>query len=178
MKEILKKSGISSIIVAIAFAILGIIILAHPEGVEKTITTILAIIVLLVGIEKIISYFAFKGNGNLYNYELAIGIVAILLSVAMFVYSEVFTTIFRVIVGIWIAYEGIMKIGISFKLKSVGVKLWIPMLVLSIITLIAGMYIICNKSTIIIAIAIIMIAYAVIDIIDETIFMKNVDKLM
>lgn len=178
MKDILKKSGISSIIVAIAFAILGIIILAHPEGVEKTITTILAIIVLLVGIEKIISYFAFKENGNLYNYELAIGIVAILLSIAMFVYSEVFTTIFRVVVGIWIAYEGIMKIGISFKLKGVGVTLWIPMLVLSIITLIAGMYIICNKSTIIIAIAIIMIVYAVIDIIDEAIFMKNVDKLM
>lgn len=178
MKDILKRSGISSIIVAIAFAILGIIILAHPEGVEKTITTILAIIVLLVGIGKIISYFAFKGNGNLYNYELAIGIVAILLSIAMFVYSEVFTTIFRVVVGIWIAYEGIMKIGISFKLKGVGVTLWIPMLVLSIITLIAGMYIICNKSTIIIAIAIIMIVYAVIDIIDEAIFMKNVDKLM
>lgn len=178
MKEILKKSGIVSIIVAIAFAILGIIIIAHPEGVEKTITTILAIIVLLVGIEKIISYFAFKGNGNLYNYELIIGIIAILLSVAMFVYSEVFTTIFRVIVGIWIAYEGIMKIGISLKLKGVGVTLWIPMLVLSIITLIAGMYIICNKSTIIIAIAIIMIVYAVIEIIDEAIFMKNVDKLM
>lgn len=178
MKEILKKSGIVSIIVAIAFAILGIIIIAHPEGVEKTITTILAIIVLLVGIEKIISYFAFKGNGNLYNYELIIGIIAILLSVAMFVYSEVFTTIFRVIVGIWIAYEGIMKIGISLKLKGVGVTLWIPMLVLSIITLIAGMYIICNKSTIIIALAIIMIVYAVIEIIDEAIFMKNVDKLM
>lgn len=178
MKEILKKSGIVSIIVAIAFAILGIIIIAHPEGVEKTITTILAIIVLLVGIEKIISYFAFKGNGNLYNYELIIGIIAILLSVAMFVYSEVFTTIFRVIVGIWIAYEGIMKIGISLKLKGVRVTLWIPMLVLSIITLIAGMYIICNKSTIIIAIAIIMIVYAAIEIIDEAIFMKNVDKLM
>ena len=55
MKDILKKSGISSIIVAIVFAILGIIMLAHPEGVEKTITTILAIIVLLIGVEKIIS---------------------------------------------------------------------------------------------------------------------------
>ena len=112
MKDILKKSGISSIIVAIVFAILGIIMLAHPEGVEKTITTILAIIVLLIGVEKIISYFAFKGNGDLYNYEFLIGIVAILLSIAMLIYSEIFTTIFRVIIGIWIAYEGIMKMGI------------------------------------------------------------------
>ena len=167
MKDILKKSGISSIIVAIVFAILGIIMLAHPEGVEKTITTILAIIVLLIGVEKIISY-----------YEFLIGIVAILLSIAMLIYSEIFTTIFRVIIGIWIAYEGIMKMGISLKLKGVGVNLWIPMLILSLITLIAGLYIICNKSTIIVATAVIMIVYAVIEIIDETIFMKNVDKLL
>ena len=178
MKDILKKSGISSIIVAIVFAILGIIMLAHPEGVEKTITTILAIIVLLIGVEKIISYFAFKGNGDLYNYEFLIGIVAILLSIAMFIYSEIFTTISRVIIGIWIAYEGIMKMGISLKLKGVGVNFWIPMLILSLITLIAGLYIICNKSTIIVATAVIMIVYSVIEIIDETIFMKNVDKLL
>ena len=96
----------------------------------------------------------------------------------MFIYSEIFTTIFRVIIGIWIAYEGIMKMGISLKLKGVGVNFWIPMLILSLITLIAGLYIICNKSTIIVATAVIMIVYSVIEIIDETIFMKNVDKLL
>lgn len=52
------------------------------------------------------------------------------------------------------------------------------MLILSLITLIAGLYIICNKSTIIVATAVIMIVYSVIEIIDETIFMKNVDKLL
>ena len=35
MKDILKKSGISSIIVAIVFAILGIIMLAHQKAWKK-----------------------------------------------------------------------------------------------------------------------------------------------
>lgn len=178
MKEILKKKGITSIIVSLIFAILGIIMISNPEGTTQTITIILGITILLIGIGQIINYFVFKGNTSFYNYELMYGIVAVLISIAMFVYSDVFSTIFRVFIGIWISYEAIMKIGISLKLRNIGVSSWLLMLILAILTLIAGIYIICNKSTIIIATAIIMIIYAVIDIIDEFIFMKNVDKLL
>ena len=58
MKDLLKKNGVVTIIAAIVFAILGIIMIANPEGVTQIITTVLAITIIVIGVIKIINYFS------------------------------------------------------------------------------------------------------------------------
>ena len=177
MKDFFKRAGIISIITSIIFAILGFIMIKNPEGTINVISKVIGLIILLMGIEKIINYLLFNGNGDLFNYDLIYGIIAIIIGVLIMVYSSVFANIVGIVIGIWIAYEAAIKMLLSLKLKNAGVSSWLVMLALSAITLLAGVFIVFNQSSIIVATGIVMIIYAVIDIIDEIIFIHNVDKL-
>ena len=177
MKDFFKRAGIISIITSIIFAILGFIMIKNPEGTINVISKVIGLIILLIGIEKIINYLLFNGNGDLFNYDLIYGIIAIIIGVLIMVYSSVFANIVGIVIGIWIAYEAAIKMLLSLKLKNAGVSSWLVMLALSAITLLAGVFIVFNQSSIIVATGIVMIIYAVIDLIDEIIFIHNVDKL-
>ena len=177
MKDFFKRAGIISIITSIIFAILGFIMIKNPEGTINVISKVIGLIILLIGIEKIINYLLFNGNGDLFNYDLIYGIIAIIIGVLIMVYSSVFANIVGIVIGIWIAYEAAIKMLLSLKLKNAGASSWLVMLALSAITLLAGVFIVFNQSSIIVATGIVMIIYAVIDIIDEIIFIHNVDKL-
>ena len=177
MKEMIKRTAVVSIITSLIFAVLGIVMIANPEA--EIVASVLGITVIVIGAEKIISYFVMKGNLDFFNYELIYGIVAILFGILIMTHSNTFASIVRIIIGIWIAYAGLMKINISFKLKSANISAWAVVLILSIISLLAGILVMfSNTSSIVILTAVVMIIYAIADIIDEIIFINNVDKIL
>ena len=178
MKEYLKRTGIISIIASILFAVLGIIMLTNPETTIKIVTMVLGVAIVIMGLVKIISYFALKGNLDFFNYELIYGVIALLLGIVILVHSNTFAAIVRIIIGMWIAYSGLVKTTLSLKLKSAGIKSWKFTLILALVSLIAGILIMfTNTASIVVLTAIVMIIYSVTDIIDELIFMKNIDSI-
>ena len=55
-EKIMKKTGWTSLLSSIVFAILGIILITNPEGTVKFVSAILGIMFILAGAYKIISY--------------------------------------------------------------------------------------------------------------------------
>ena len=179
MKNIFKRTAVTSILTSIIFAILGIIMIANPVETIEIVAAILGITIIVIGAEKIISYFVLKGNQDFFNYELIYGIIPILFGILIMAYSSTFAAIVRIVIGIWIAYTGLMKINISLKLKSAGIKSWAVVLTVSTISLLAGILVMfSNTSSIVLITAVVMIVYAITDIIDEFIFIKNLDKII
>ena len=107
--KIIKKTGVQSLISSIIFAILGIILIIAPETTVKVISYMLGIMFMLVGIYKIISYFSNKGNYDFYNYDMAFGIIAVILGIITIAYSREIGTIFRILIGLWIIYSSIIS---------------------------------------------------------------------
>lgn len=179
MKNIFKRTAVTSILTSIIFAILGIIMIANPVETIEIVAAILGITIIVIGAEKIISYFVLKGNQDFFNYELIYGIIAILFGILIMANSSTFAAIVRIVIGIWIAYTGLMKINMSLKLKSAGIKSWAVVLTVSTISLLAGILVMfSNTSSIVVITAVVMIVYAITDIIDEFIFIKNLDKII
>lgn len=179
MKDIFKRTAIISILTSIVFAILGIIMIANPVATIEIVASVLGITIIVIGAEKIIGYFVLRGNQDFFNYELIYGIIAILFGIIIMTHASTFAAIVRIIIGIWIVYAGLMKINMSLKLKAVGIKSWTIVLTLSIISLLAGILVMfTNTASIVIVTAVVMIIYAIADIIDEFIFMKNLDKII
>ena len=56
--------------------------------------------------------------------------------------------------------------------------IWIYSLILAIVMLICGLFVIMNSGTIITTIGIMMVVYAVIDIVENVIFMRNVKDIL
>lgn len=178
MINFFKKVSVASILTSISIGILGLIILFNPNETIALLSLILGIIIMIIGIGKIISYIILRKESNFSNYDLIYGIIAIVISIIMLANANAFATIVRVIIGIWIAYTGIMKLIYALNLKSLSSSSWIAVMIMAIITIIAGVYIAIDSSILIMVFGVILIAYAVIDIIEQIIFMINVNKFI
>ena len=120
MVEFFKKVSITSIITSLVFAIFGIVMLINPAETTQMLALILGITVMVVGIEKIISYFVLRGNLDFYNYELVYGIIAIVASIIMITHVNTFSVVVRIVIGAWITCSGLMRLLYSLRIKNLG----------------------------------------------------------
>ena len=93
LKKILKKTGWSSIITSSIFAIIGFILIANPETTITIITNILGISLIAIGGYKVFEYFKNKGQYDSYSYDLAYGIITIILGIVTMAYWQEIGTI-------------------------------------------------------------------------------------
>lgn len=177
LEKFLKKTGLSSLITSVIFAILGVILIMNPEGTVKFVSYIIGIMFVLVGIYKIATYFIAKGKYDMYNYDIAFGIIAIILGIVTIVYSHQIGTIFRILIGLWIIYSGVIRTSLAFKLKTIESKIWIYSLIIALVMLLCGIYIICSPGAIIVTIGIVILIYSILDIIESVIFLRNIKNI-
>ena len=174
LEKVLKKTGVTSLVTSIIFAILGAILIANPEGTIKFIAIILGVMFGLVGLYKIINYFENRGKYDFYNYDIAYGVIAIVLGIC---YSTQIGAIFRILIGLWIVYSAILRINLSIKLKAIESNVWIYSLVIALIMAICGIFIICNSGAVIVTLGVVVVIYSVLDVIESIMFLNNVNKL-
>ena len=178
MKDILKKTIWSEIIMSIIFAIIGIFMIANTNAATKVIACIFGGLFIIVGIIKIVDYFVAKGNSDFYNYDLVYGIIAIILGIITITCSNFIESMFRVMIGIWIIYSGLLRLSLSLKLHSADISIWSISLVISILMLIGGIYMIVQGGALVLTMGIIVLVYSIMDFIESIIYMKNVNELL
>lgn len=176
-KNLLKKTGLVSIVESLIFAILGIILVWKPEGIMAVICYILGAIFIAVGVVKIINYVQANGKSDLFNYDLLYGVMAAIVGIVIIVHADILSTIFGIIVGMWIVYSSIVRAFTALKLRAIKSNVWIYSLILAAIMFLCGVYVIFDAGMIVTTIGVIMIIYAVIDIIENIIFINNVKKI-
>ena len=177
LEKVLKKTGVTSLVTSIIFAILGIILIANPEGTIKFIAIILGVIFGLVGLYKIVNYIENKGKYDFYNNDIAYGVIAIVLGIVTICYSTQIGAIFRIIIGLWIVYSAILRINLSIKLKTIASNVWIYSLIIALIMAFCGIFIIYNSGAVIVTLGIVVVIYSVLDAIESIMFLNNVSKL-
>ena len=77
----------------------------------------------------------------------------------------------------WIIYSAVVRASSAFKLRTVNSRIWIYTLIIAIAMFACGLYIVLNEGTIIVTIGVLMVIYALMDIIENVIFIKYVDSL-
>lgn len=124
LRTVLKKGAKSSMIESIVIAILGIILVCKPEGTLKVVTYILGAIFIIMGIYKIINYFAKSGKNDFYNFDLIYGLTSIVIGIVAMAYMDIIGSIFRIIIGVWIIYTSFVRINTSLQIKRIGNNVW------------------------------------------------------
>lgn len=178
LEKILKKTGWTSLFISLLFAIIGIVLMVNPEGTIKLASNALGILFILIGSYKILTYFMTKGKYELYNYDIAYGIMAIIIGIVTIVYSRQIVSMFRIIIGIWILYSSVMRITFSLKLRKIDSYAWIGGLIIALLMLVCGLFIIFNEGAILVTIGTAILIYSVLDMVESGIFIKNVKKIM
>lgn len=159
-----SKKDSMSIISAILFLILGIILILYPNSVVKFITYILGAIVIILGLSKLLSYFKTKKEFNNTN-ELALAVVLIVIGIITMFLSSVIEFVVRLIIGGWLLYNGILKLILTFKVKELDIKTWYIPLISSIIMLVCGLYTIIVANMLNMAGGIVLVVYSIAEIV-------------
>ena len=176
LKQYLKKDAWESILAAVVFLLIGILVVNNPEAVVLTISYVLGGIFALVGILKIVSYFVEKGNEDFFNYDLVFGLIALIVGTIFITQASLLNTLFRVMIAIWLIYSGLIRGTTALKLKKFDVNAWWVVLISAILMVIAGIYVISYSGIVVASLGILMIAYAVIDLINGIIFIVDINK--
>lgn len=176
LKKYLKKDAMESILAAVIFLIIGVLFVRNPEAIKITFSYVIGGIFALLGILKIINYFVEKGNEDFFNYDLVFGIIALIIGIILITQYSFINTLFRISIAIWLIYSGLIRGTTAMKLKSFELKNWWVVLVSAILMVLAGIYIMSFAGIIEVALGVIMICYAVVDIINGILFMVDIDK--
>ena len=177
MEKFLKKAGWTSVITSLIFAIIGLVMIYNPETTMIFISTILGIFFIVVGVIKVINYFISKGNSTLFTNDIAWGLIAVIIGLVTIVYSSTIESIFRIMIGVWIIYSGLTRFGLSFRLKNINDKLWAIVLCLAVLMIVGGLYVTFYPGALIVTLGVIILVYAIMDLIESFIFMKNVKDI-
>lgn len=174
----LKKSAWLAAIESIVIMVLGIMFVVWPDGIVNVIANILGAIFIVSGIYQIINYFVVKGQNDFFNNGLLSGVVFLLIGIAVIVIGEDIANIFRVIIGIWMVYESLVRVNAAIKLHSADIKIWRYILCIALVMLALGLFVTFNTGAVVQLVGGIMIATGIIGIIGDTMFIQQVNTVV
>lgn len=174
-EKFLKKSGWTDIAISLIFILLGVMLIARPESIMSVIAILLGAIFIIMGILKGVDYWS---SGRQDKYSFATAVILIIIGIVVMFCADLILSAFRILIGIWIIYTGIMNLQTTIVWRNYHSKLWILSIILAIILVIAGIFIIINSGSILQTIGIAILIYGIVNIIENIIFIKKIDNYL
>lgn len=172
----IKKAAWSSVAESLAILILGILFIAWPETMAKITSYLVGAFFIVKGAFQIINYFMEKGQRDFFNNGLLAGVVSALIGITALVMGENIAEVFRVIVGVFIIYESLVRINTAIKLNAAGIAIWKYILIIALIILVLGIFVTFNNVATIIGWM--MVAAGLVGIVGDIMFTQQVNKVI
>ena len=173
----LKKSAWSAIFESLATVILGILLIAWPDTVIKIIAYVVGAFLIIKGAYQVINYFIVKGQNDFFNNTLLSGVISLLIGLALLLIGEEIINVFRIVIGVWMIYEALVRINTAIKLHAANISAWSYILILALIMLLLGVFVTFNTGAIVTLIGWMMILAGVIGIVGDVMFIQYVGKI-
>lgn len=148
MKKV--NSGNSSLLMSFVEILIGILLLINPVGFTSGIIVALGIVMTIMGLGQIISYFRTDAEEAASGGKLTKGILFAVLGLYCAFKSEWFIATFPVITvlyGVLILIIGVNKLQQSVDMARVKQKYWFVALISALLTLVFAVLIIANPFT-------------------------------
>ena len=174
----IKKNAWFAVIESIVILIFGILLIAWPDITVVVISNILGAIFILSGIYRIINYFIVRGQKDFFNNSLLFGVISVLVGIAAIVVGEDIANAFRIIIGIWMVYESLVRVNTAIKLQAVGVKSWSYILIIALAMLALGVFVTFNNGAVMQLIGWMMVVTGIIGIVGDVMFIQQVNDVI
>lgn len=165
MKNSLQKRTSKNLVTSIIILIFGVFIFIKPDLTVKTLSYLLGIILLISGINNIVTAFNKEATDNL---NMAIGIIVIISSLVLFFNPTIIASIIPLLIGLYMIASSAFKLQYLHTLKSLTNKWDTGVVVVAIITLVLGVLLVFNPFDGVIAITkligIFLVVYSILDI--------------
>lgn len=166
---------VDNLALSLIFLIIGGLLFMHPDMLVKLITYVVGAVFIAVGISKILKYYKQNKTATAMTSDFIVGLVAIVIGITAIICSNAIEFATRLVLGVWLLYAGIVKLINSFNLKAANERIWSFTLILAILMIMCGLYIILVSNLAIKLIGLILIIYAIFEIIQYITLPKNLN---
>ncbi len=173
----LKKNAWGAIAESLITIILGIFLITWSNTVIRVVACIAGAFFVIKGAYQIINYLVVKGQNDFFNNELLSGVISLLVGLALLVIGEEIVNIFRIVIGIWMIYESLIRMNTSLKLHAAGIKAWSYVLIIALCMLVVGVFITFNSGAVVELIGWMMILSGVFGIVGDVVFIQYVNNI-
>ena len=174
----MKKSAWSSIIESIATVILGILLIVWPNEVIRIIAYVMGAVLVVKGAYQVINYFVVKGQNDFFNNNLLGGVISVLIGVTLLILGEEIAHVFRIVIGIFLIYESLVRINTSIKLHAANINAWKYVLILALMMLIVGVFVTFYSGAVVTLIGWMMILAGLIGIVGDVMFIQYLNIIV
>lgn len=124
---------------SVLLCIVGILLICRPALSTQVLCTVLGIISIVYGAEKIIGYFSKDPYHLAFQFDLALGIFVGLIGVVLLFHPGEVMSLIAVIIGLFMLVEGVFKIQTSIDAKRFGLSAWWLILLGALALLVLGL---------------------------------------
>ena len=174
----IKKTAWGAIIESLALILIGILFIVLQDTMVQVLAYIVGAFFIVKGGFQIINYFIDKGQNDFFNNGLLAGVVSVLIGIAALVIGDDIAHVFRIIIGIIIIYESLVRINTASKLATAKIPAWKYILILALVMLVLGVFVTFFEGAVIILIGWMMIITGIIGIIGDVMFIQHVATLI
>lgn len=174
----LKQSAWMAVIESLATALIGIFLVAWPDVVIKIIAYIVGVFFVVKGAYQVIDYFVVKGQNDFFNNGLLTGVISVLVGITALVMGEEIANVFRIVIGIWMIYESLVRMNTAIKLHAAGIQVWRYILILALIMLVLGVFVTFYSGAVVALVGWMMILVGIVGIVGDVIFIQYVNAIV
>lgn len=132
------------IVMSVALCVLGLFFIIYPDLTASVVGIICGIMLVLFGAVKMMGYFSRDLYRLAFQYDFAFGILLILLGVLILCRPGSLMSFISVVLGMSVLCDGLFKIQISADSKRFGIGRWWLILLLAVISVAAGIFLLCR----------------------------------
>ena len=166
----LKRIYRASILASILLFLFGLILIFNSEGFIKSISAVIGVLLLVIGILPVVDFFRYRKNDSVLPVSLISGIFSIVCGLMFLLNEDMLLILIPVFIGVWMIINGVNKFRFAFDLKDMSEKSWVITFIFSILIIVCGVYLIVNPirgaKLLSQTLGIIICIYALLDIID------------
>lgn len=142
----MRTAKIGYIVISVLLCAMGILLIVWPELSASVIGIICGILLIVFGAVKLIGYFSKDLYRLAFQYDLAFGILLILLGVIMLVRPGGLMDFICIVLGLSILTDSLLKMQIAVDAKQFGLNKWWLILLLSVIAGIFGLVLVLRPT--------------------------------
>ena len=142
--ENIKKSCKESFIAAFLLIVFAIVLLINPENFMSSAINVFGYIGVFFGVINLVIYFRIPKEKRLYSTNFRNGLLLFLSGIIAFFKTEILTDMITIIIGGYLIFRNVDRSNMAMMLQNDTKKLWIFILVTSIINILIGLFIAIN----------------------------------
>lgn len=144
MKDILKKLKANYVTTGIIYVILGLLLLLIPGTIQDTISLILGLAIVAMGVFNLVLYFATLDSFIWYQSDFLLGIIEVVFGLFIITNPRILISFIPLIFGLILLVHGINGIIQAMSLRKYENIRWVSSVVLNIISMVLGFVIMLN----------------------------------